>query len=101
MPLSRWPAGAVPISSTLRGRLHLRPAMRSAAWWLASKAARGLMRAELHLLLFRANSTQRYLDQCRPDGLQNSLNLRAFRADMEADYTRAAAIKQALQRSPQ
>lgn len=45
------------------------------------------------LLLARADSTQRYLDGCKPDGLQQSLNVRLFTAGMNADIESAKALR--------
>ena len=80
-------------------RSEMRHAIRRAAWRLSGAIARLAQRIEVRCLMFRANSTQRYLDACRPDGLDKfARNVTAFRSDMEADYTRAAALKRELQR---
>lgn len=51
------------------------------------------LRASAWLLLLRADSTQRYLDRCAPDGLLQSLNVRGFLADQNADIERAAELR--------
>lgn len=64
----------------------------------ARRAALGLtLRAQVLALRYRASSNRRYLAECNPDGLIDSLNVRRFSSDAEADERRANAIAARLQ----
>jgi hypothetical protein len=80
--------------------LVLRFAVRRAAFVVARRAYRFcdrlVLRARIAFLTFAIDSTGRYIAQCSVDGLDQSLSIREFCAQMSADIGERAALRSRL-----
>jgi hypothetical protein len=80
---------------------HCGAATSTMTWRRITRAARravfgAYLRMQVATLMYRANSSRLYIADCSRDGLVDSLNVRRFRAQAEADEARANAIKARL-----
>ena len=79
---------------------HRPPAAARLARVLTRMLVDTAMRVQVRALLWRASSTRRYLAECDPDGLVQSLNVRRFNAEATADEQRAHELRAHLATTP-